>query len=77
MQWLYGNLFVLSVILVTAGLMFLFGSLMWALGLPPDEYPVLCLLAGVGSLIGGGRYFGWALDCINKRALDKVLGGRL
>lgn len=75
-DWILGSLFVISASLVVAGLLFLFGAIMWALDLPPDNHPMVSMLAGIGSLAAGYWYFGWALDRINKRAWDKALGRR-
>lgn len=73
-DWLIGSAIVISAALVTALLLFVFGSLMWAMGLPPNRYPTTTLTGGIASLAGGYWYFGWLLERLNKREWDKALG---
>lgn len=56
MGWLLGNLALLSVIGVVCALWWLYGALMWALGLPPDHHPAINTLAAVACLTGGYYY---------------------
>lgn len=47
MGWVKANLFLLAVVLLGAGLMWLLAFSMWSLGLEPDQYPVV---TGVGAV---------------------------
>jgi hypothetical protein len=73
MQWLLGNLFLLSVILVIAGTMWLYGAVMWALGLPPDDHRYLNVVAAIIALWCGYRYAKWALRQIDRMEYRRVL----
>lgn len=48
--WLLANLFLLSVVGIGAGLVWLVGFLMWHAHLPPDDNP-LVLMIGMASAI--------------------------
>jgi|GEM_PF-4779508 len=51
MQFLLVNLFLLGVIAIAAGLLWLIGALMWKLDLPPDENPMISTIGCVAALI--------------------------
>jgi hypothetical protein len=55
--WLLANLFLLAIALTGAGIFAACGALMWAAGLPPDDHPILTMLAAVLA-IGGAWAFG-------------------
>lgn len=56
MGWLLGNLAILSVVGITALSWWLYGAIMWALGLPPDAHPGLNVLGAGLSLAAGYAY---------------------
>jgi divalent metal cation (Fe/Co/Zn/Cd) transporter len=66
MEWVKGNLFLLSIILVIAGLWRAYGALMWWLGLPPDDYPVINMLAAIACLVSGYYYFRLAMWALHR-----------
>ncbi len=51
-EFLLVNLFIVTFILVGAGLLWLFGWLMWSLDLPPDDHPAIAGVGAILSLIG-------------------------
>lgn len=53
--WLFANLFLLAIIGIGAGLLWLVGFVMWHFHLPPDDNPLL-LMIGVGSAIYATYY---------------------
>lgn len=48
--WLFANLFLLTVVGIGAGLVWLVGFLMWRAQMPPDDYPLIVMI-GMGSAI--------------------------
>lgn len=75
MDWLVGNLILFSVIGVVAGLWWLYGAAMWALGMPPDQHPELNVAAAILCLTAGYFYSAWLIRLIRRleyrRALKK------
>lgn len=73
MGWLLGNLFLLSVILVIAGLWWAYGAVMWSLGLPPDRHPPLNVLGALIALWCGYLYAAYMLRLINRVEFERVV----
>jgi cation transporter-like permease len=48
MGWLYANIFMIALVAIFAGFIWLVGFSMWRLGLPPDDHP---LIASIGILL--------------------------
>jgi hypothetical protein len=68
MQWLLANLFLLAIVLIGAGLLWLVGFLMWHFNLPPDDNPLLLMIGIVLALIAA-YYIGKGLHRLVEKAL--------
>lgn len=49
--FLAANLYLLVIIGIGGGLMWLVGALFWRLNMPPDDYPLLILLGMIAALV--------------------------
>lgn len=65
-QWLLANLFLVALVLTGAAIFWACGALMWTAGLPPDDHPVLTMLAAVLA-VGGA----WGLGRLTWRHIDR------
>lgn len=66
MQWILANLLVLSVILVIAAAMWVYGAVMWYFGLPPDRHPPLNVLGALLALGCGFLYAKYMIGLLNR-----------
>lgn len=74
MGWLLGNLAILSVVGVTCLAWWLYGALMWMLGLPPDRHPGLNVLGAILSLLAGYGYAMALIRWIRQREYRRARG---
>lgn len=65
--WLLVNVFLIAIVLIAGGALWLVGFTMWSLGLPPDDHPLvlaLGIVAALGTIYGATR---WLYRFIGRR----------
>jgi hypothetical protein len=58
-------------VLIGAGIFFGFGAIMWAAALPPDDHPVLTMLAAVLA-VAGAWWIGSRIHAFADRRLRRA-----
>lgn len=68
--FLLANLFLLGIVAIVAGYLWLVGATLWFLGLPPDEHPAISMVAGIAALFATYYTSKW-LHGLIERQLNK------
>ena len=66
MGWIFGNLFLFSIIGVGAGILWLLGAGLISIGVGSNEYPALWFIAAVIAIAGAALYAKLAFRLIKK-----------